>query len=645
MEIVLSVVGLPSITFFKMYQFGDKKRYKNLGIIYAVVGCILLFWFLVYFFGFNVFANSYNPYSYMFKGMYGKSISYMIRYAIRYDYPEYLVAYEYIFFVFVYWISGIILTVYNKAEYQLRKKRLEERGYSFESRLAQRLRTEYMVGDRIELSNIKANNFYYALLAINMILFVVNMVSVLSQKGIIGFSAEVLFMVITLLFLGNRTKTDKWKRVGFLGILFFIIHSVVLTSWGHGLMRSFNYQLYYEFSDNIAIFATIVFYLSIIISIIFISYFALIQKECTIRERIANWIKANKKTAREILSEKVTEEVDEYVEQTKDNLTEEMIPQLMQRNEEDDEATVLGSEIEVQPLTVPRKGDYILPSGTLLNNRYKIKEVIGEGGFGITYKVIDTKLSKQIAVKEYYPSGYASRHSQITTEVIFAKTEDAKYYEDGKSKFLLEAKILAKFSDEPGIVNVSDYFEENNTAYIVTEYLSGETLKSYVEQYGKLRLEEVKTIFRPILQSLKVIHKSGYIHRDISPSNIMINSKNQAKLLDFGAARDVEPQKKKTISILLKPGYAPMEQYLSRSEQGGFTDVYALGATIYKCLTGITPDDSLKRGVKDELKSISDMGIGINEQSERAVLKALSLKKEKRYQTIETFEKDFYKEN
>ena len=275
---------------------------------------------------------------------------------------------------------------------------------------------------------------------------------------------------------------------------------------------------------------------------------------------------------------------------------------------------------------------HLMP-GTVLNGKYIVGGVIGEGGFGITYVGHDTTLDMKVAVKEFYPNGIVTRNNTVAAPVEVIDSEDnLTAFSQGKEKFLLEARTLAKLTGEPGIVSVRDFFEENNTAYIVMEFLNGITLKKYLDQNGKLSVEQTLTLMKPVMQSLQKIHTHGLIHRDVSPDNIMI-TKNSVKLLDFGAARSYAASN--GYSILLKPGYAPEEQYRSKGEQGPWSDVYAVCAVIYKCITGITPDDSNQRVYYDELKKPSDLGVQIDRKIEAALMKGLAVSRADRYKSIE----------
>ncbi|MGN0631143.1 MAG: leucine-rich repeat domain-containing protein [Ruminococcus sp.] len=276
---------------------------------------------------------------------------------------------------------------------------------------------------------------------------------------------------------------------------------------------------------------------------------------------------------------------------------------------------------------------YLLP-GTVLNGKYEIGAVIGEGGFGITYIGRDITLDIKIAVKEYYPSGFVNRNNSCSAEVISNMGDAQEIFSKGKASFLEEARVLAKFSSEQSCVSVRDFFESNNTAYIVMEYLEGINLKTYIERHGKLSFEETVSMMNPIMSVLEKIHSMGLIHRDITPANIMVLSDGKVKLLDFGAARNVSAGAEKSLSILLKPGYAPEEQYRTKGSQGAWTDVYSLSATMYKMITGVTPIDAMNRLFSDDLESITALNPSVTQQQERVILKGMAIEHEKRFQSM-----------
>lgn len=282
-----------------------------------------------------------------------------------------------------------------------------------------------------------------------------------------------------------------------------------------------------------------------------------------------------------------------------------------------------------------------LQPGTILAGKYMVGGVLGEGGFGITYIGRDTILDMTVAIKEYFPSGVVNRNNTISTEITSPIGDAITFFEKGKKSFLDEARILAKFSKEQSIVSVRDFFSENNTAYIVMEYLEGVDLKTFIEKNGVMDFKIVVNMLSPVMTALSKIHSQGLIHRDISPANIMILNDGTVKLLDFGAAREVSGADEKSLSILLKPGYAPEEQYRTKGKQGPWTDVYALSATMYKMITGITPDDAMNRLFSDELKTPTELGITIDPIAEKALLKGLSVTQKERYQSIGDLLKGF----
>ena len=263
---------------------------------------------------------------------------------------------------------------------------------------------------------------------------------------------------------------------------------------------------------------------------------------------------------------------------------------------------------------------YHLAPGTVLAGKYLVGNALGEGGFGITYIGMHTTLNKRVAIKEFYPSGTANRISLTQVQVTGGKEE---FFQKGVQRFLDEAKNVAKFSEEDGIVDIIDYFQENNTAYIVMEYLEGETLKQYVYNHGVFPIETLVSLMIPLMNSLSAVHAAGVIHRDISPDNIMY-CKNKLKLMDFGSARYFT-NKERQMSVILKQGFAPEEQYRTNGVQGPYTDVYALCATIYACITNMVPIGSLDRITNDTLKRPSELGVKIPAYMENALMHGLAV--------------------
>ena len=283
---------------------------------------------------------------------------------------------------------------------------------------------------------------------------------------------------------------------------------------------------------------------------------------------------------------------------------------------------------------------------TILAGKYLIGKAIGEGGFGITYLGMDLNLEVRVAIKEYYPQGFAVRDSRTNDSTVWSYSESTQtFFEEGCEKFINEAKTIAKFRELPEIVGVTDFFRENQTAYIVMEYLDGQTLKQYLRANGgKIPAENVVRMMRPLIASLGKLHSQNLIHRDISPDNIMLMKNGSIKILDFGGAREFASQDGRSMSVLVKHGYAPEEQYRSRGDQGPWTDVYALCATMYRCITGEIPPNALDRLYQDELKPISSFGETCPKYIEKAITKGLNVRKDGRYQSMEELYESLYKE-
>lgn len=291
----------------------------------------------------------------------------------------------------------------------------------------------------------------------------------------------------------------------------------------------------------------------------------------------------------------------------------------------------------------PAKEAYHLTPGTVINGKYIVGQVIGYGGFGVTYIGYDGLLEKKIAIKEYLPSEFGTRMPGQTEVTIYSGEREEQFY-SGIEKFVDEARRLAQFTDVPGIVHIFDSFMENRTAYIVMEYLEGETLKEHLAKEGKIGVEEALSIMIPILDALQEVHKIEIIHRDIAPDNIFLTRDGKVKLLDFGAARYATTTHSKSLSVIIKQGYAPEEQYRSRGDQGPWTDVYACGATLYKMLTGITPEDSMERVGKDTLVPPSKKGAKTSKNLDTAIMNAMNLAIEDRTQSAKEFEDELMSE-
>ena len=261
--------------------------------------------------------------------------------------------------------------------------------------------------------------------------------------------------------------------------------------------------------------------------------------------------------------------------------------------------------------------------------------MIGAGVFGITYRAWDPLLQSYVAIKEYYPSGIATR-SADSSKVCVPVGQEQREYHRGRIRFLKEAQDVARFQSEPNIVSIYDYLEENDTAYMVMEYLHGCTLKQYIREHGgRLDTDHILHICLSVLDALAVVHKAGMIHRDISPENIFICEDLTVKLIDFGAAKQVYLDGEQTMSVVLKPGYAPPEQYAKKDKQGPWTDIYALGATLYFAATGEKPEESFGRVLEDTIKPVCEVNPEIPRAMSQVIMRAMSVKIEDRYQTVE----------
>lgn len=278
---------------------------------------------------------------------------------------------------------------------------------------------------------------------------------------------------------------------------------------------------------------------------------------------------------------------------------------------------------------------YLLP-GTVLNQKYLIGRVLGYGGFGVTYIGWDIVLRRKVAVKEYLPSDFATRSYGAKHLTVFSG-EAEEQFRAGLESFIYEARRLAKFNAVPEIVDIYDCFEENGSGYIVMEYLKGVTVKEILQVKKRIPVARARLIVLSVLRGLSKVHKEGIIHRDIAPDNIFITEKGEVRILDFGAARYATTVQSKSLSVILKPGYAPEEQYRSRGSQGPWTDVYALGATFYRMITGVRPQESIRRLAQDRLQTPTELGISIEPNIENAIMNSLNVQKEYRIQDAEAF--------
>lgn len=278
---------------------------------------------------------------------------------------------------------------------------------------------------------------------------------------------------------------------------------------------------------------------------------------------------------------------------------------------------------------------YLLP-GKILQEKYLVGKVLGYGGFGVTYIGWDLKLERKIAIKEYLPSDFATR--SYGTELLTVYSGEATIqFESGLQSFISEARRLAKFNNIPEIVDIYDCFMDNGTGYIIMEFLEGKDVKTILKEEGSIPVERATDITMHVLHGLSLIHKEGIIHRDIAPDNIFITNNNEVKILDFGASRYATAVQSRSLSVILKPGYAPEEQYRSRGNQGPWTDVYAMGATFYRMITGRRPKEAIERLANDDLETPSQLGIEIAPNVEIALMNSLNVKQEFRTRDAQAF--------
>lgn len=275
---------------------------------------------------------------------------------------------------------------------------------------------------------------------------------------------------------------------------------------------------------------------------------------------------------------------------------------------------------------------------------YEFQEVLGQGGFGITYLAIDVNLNKKVAIKEYFPREFSGRDSGYTVRPL-GNSDDRDTFEWGLKRFLDEARTLALFED-PNIISVKRFIEANGTAYLVMDYCDGLPLDEIIRRDGPLIEIKLISILKPLLFSLEKIHSMHFLHRDIKPANIFIRGDNSPVLLDFGSARQLLNENSRTVTALASMGYAPFEQYASNGKQGPWTDIYSLGMTMYRAMTGDKPQGAPDRILEDNIVPLKKRLSGRFNQSLLAGIdSAIEVKPVNRPQSIEELRKILFPTN
>ena len=288
--------------------------------------------------------------------------------------------------------------------------------------------------------------------------------------------------------------------------------------------------------------------------------------------------------------------------------------------------------------------EYVLPPQTILNGKYLVGKVLGQGGFGITYIGWDIALERKVAIKEYYPSGHVSR-SPGTLQLTWYSSEPSQAArQDGMQIFLKEARKMVKVENIPGVVRVLDLFQENGTAYIIMEYVQGTTLKTYLQKNGPIPWEQAKQIFYPVISAMEQVHQAGLVHRDLSPDNLMLTPTGDVKILDLGAAKDLSINSGASSMQVAKSGFSPLEQYVHRGSSGPWTDVYAMAATIYYAITGTLPPNAVDRLACDTLSWAEPKLKLLPAAARDALQKALTVQFKNRTQSMHELEQGLFSE-
>ena len=285
--------------------------------------------------------------------------------------------------------------------------------------------------------------------------------------------------------------------------------------------------------------------------------------------------------------------------------------------------------------------DSSLRKGHILDQKYSIKKILGIGGFGRTYLAESIWTQENFAIKEYFPNDWAVRSEDGISLRAFDETKRS-FYEHGLSVFVNEAKILKNLREDDVVVDVKDFFYENNTGYIVMEYIQGCTLAQYMQKQNSIiPLDMAEVIIISVAKSMSKIHRLGLLHRDISPDNIMLLEDGSIKLIDFGATRQYALNETTDMSVMIKPGFAPMEQYSRTGKQGPWTDVYALAATYYFIVSGKRPLTAVDRCAGEQQLSLSSVNGNVPEELSEVIDCALELDYSVRIQNMEEFVREF----
>lgn len=288
--------------------------------------------------------------------------------------------------------------------------------------------------------------------------------------------------------------------------------------------------------------------------------------------------------------------------------------------------------------------EYWLKQGALLNDRYKVVDVIEEGGSGIVYLGEDMILQRRVSIKEYFPRRYSTRMAG-REEIMTYPGEAKEQFECGLDRFIQEARILAHFESLDGIVGAKDFFYQNETAYMVMEYVQGENVSQYVKTHGRMQPEQVVEVMQTILQSLEYLHQQGVLHFDISPDNIILPEDGTGILVDFGAARQYDEWESSTQTPCFKRGYSAAEQYAANAPKGAYTDVYGISTTMYFMLTAVQPEEAVQRLLCDRVIPLTRFSnIKMSRRQKKVIVKGMAVEADDRYETIKQFYDDLYKE-